>query len=71
MTRRRLVALVLAAAAFGSLVTTLVFARLVTLDALQHAQTCVGDGRDLVARLIGAGFVTLVAAVLLYPTEAP
>ena len=64
MTRRRLVALVLAAAAFGSLVTTLAFAR-------QHAQTCVGDGRDLVARLIGAGFVTLVAAVLLYPTEAP
>ena len=70
MTRRRLVALVLGAAAVGSLATTLAVTRLFTLDALQHAPTCVGDGRDLVARLIGAGFATLVAAVLLYPTEA-
>lgn len=71
MTRRRLVALVLGAAAVGSLATTLAVTRLFTLDALQHAQTCVGDGRDLVARLLGAGFVTLVAAVLLYPSETP
>ena len=71
MTRRRLVALVLGAAAVGSLATTLAVTRLVTLDALQHATTCVGDGRDLVANLYGVGFVTLVAAVLLYPTEAP
>ena len=71
MTRRRLVALVLGAAAVGSLATTLAVTRLFTLDALQHASSCVSDGRDLVARLVGAGFVTLVSAVLLYPSETP
>ena len=76
MTRRRLVALVLGAAAVGSLATTLavtiLLARLFSLDALQHARACATGIREVTGTLLGAGFVTLVAAVLLYPTtEAP